>query len=308
MAPQPSSKALFIINPGSRQGLDAELEEGLGRLFKAGIKVEQWVSTSPSASCDAVESRKNDIDLVIIGGGDGTINSMAKTLYDCQLTLAILPLGTANDLARSLGVATSLEDAFSAIINNHRERIDLGCLNNHFFFNAAHIGLGVKVTNELSHETKQHWGVFGYLKALFTALARPDQFTVQLTMNGLSQRMRSMHLAVGNGRYYGGGNIVSEDAYINDGQLSLYSLQPQPFWKLLLLAPVLRGGRQRRDQRVFTATAREIKVRTHRKMAIHADGEPISHTPAYFKTYPAALEAIIAPPTESSPTSGVLLP
>lgn len=177
MAPQPSSKALLIINPGSRLGSEAALDEGLDRLLIAGIQVEQLVSTSPAESCDAVNNCRNKIDLVIIGGGDGTISSMAKILYECQLPMAILPLGTANDLARSLGVATSLEDAFSAIINNQRQRIDLGCVNGHFFFNVAHMGLGVKVTEELSYEIKQQWGVFGYLKALFTALAHPDQFT-----------------------------------------------------------------------------------------------------------------------------------
>lgn len=306
MAPQPSSKALLIINPGSRLGSEAALDEGLDRLLIAGIQVEQLVSTSPAESCDAVNNCRNKIDLVIIGGGDGTISSMAKILYECQLPMAILPLGTANDLARSLGVATSLEDAFSAIINNQRQRIDLGCVNGHFFFNVAHMGLGVKVTEELSYEIKQQWGVFGYLKALFTALAHPDQFTGKVTMNGRSRRIRSMHLAVGNGRYYGGGNIVSEETYINDGHLSLYSLKPQSFWRLLLLAPFLRGGRQQGKQRVFTASAREINIRTHHKMAIHADGEPISHTPACFESYPAALEAIIDTPIDSEPASGVL--
>lgn len=301
MPPQPSVKALLIVNPKSRQGVEAKLQEGLERLREAGIEVEHLVSHSPSESREAVETRSEEIDLVIIGGGDGTINSMADTLFNCKLALAVLPLGTANDLARSLGVAGSLDEAFSAIIANRRQRIDLGWLDGHYFFNVAHIGLGVKVTEELTDEVKRQWGVLSYLKALFAALARSDHFRVKVTVDGRTHRMRSMHLAVGNGRYYGGGNVISEDAYIDDGLLSIYSLGPQKLWELLLLASLLRGGRQRGDRRIFTATAREIEVSTTRRMAIHADGEPISHTPARFKVYPAALEAIMPLPPDQAP-------
>lgn len=300
MPPQPSVKALLIVNPNSRQGVEAQLQEGLERLREAGIEVEHLVSGSPAESRAAVEARSQEIDLVIIAGGDGTISSMAETLLNCRLALAVLPLGTANDLARSLGVAGNLDDAFTAIIANHRQRIDLGCLDGHYFFNVANIGLGVKVTEELTDKVKKQWGVLSYLKALFAALARSNQFRLKLTVDGRTHRMRSMHLAVGNGRYYGGGNIISEDAYINDGMLSVYSLGPQKFWKLLLLAPLLRDGRQRHDRRIFTATAHEIEVSTSHRMAIHADGEPVSHTPARFEVHPAALEAIIARPPDQA--------
>ncbi len=300
MPPQPSVKALLIVNPNSRQGAEAELQEGVKRLRDAGIEVEQLASSSPSESHKALESRRHQVDLVIVGGGDGTISAMAETLLNCKLAFAVLPLGTANDLARSLGVANSVEEAFSAIIANHRQRIDLGCLDGHYFFNAAQIGLGVKVTEELTAEVKKRWGVFSYLKAVFAALARSDRFTVSIKVDGHGYRMKSMHLAVGNGRFYGGGNVICEDAYINDGLLSLYSLKPQKVWKLLLLAPLLRAGSQQRNRRIFTARGHKIEVWTKRPKAIHADGEPVSHTPARFEICPAALEAVMAPPPDQS--------
>lgn len=295
MPPQPSVKALLIVNPNSRQGAEETLQEGMERLREAGIEVEQLHSSSPSESHKALQSRSQEIDLVILAGGDGTISSMAETLLSCRLAFAVVPLGTANDLARSLGVADSVDKAFSAIIANHRQRIDLGCVDGHYFFNAAQIGLGVKVTEELTHEVKKRWGVFSYLKALFAALARSDRFSVNVKVDGRSHWMKSMHLAVGNGRFYGGGNVICEDAYVDDGRLSLYSLKPQKIWELLLLAPLLRTGSQQRNQRIFTARGREIEVSTRRPMAIYADGEPVSHTPARFRVCPAALEAITAP-------------
>ncbi len=300
MPPQPSVKALLIVNPNSRQGAGVTLQEGIERLREAGIEVEQLDSNSPSESRKALESRSQEINLVILAGGDGTISSIAQTLLSCNLAFAVVPLGTANDLARSLGVAGSVYEAFSAIIANHRQRIDLGRLDGHYFFNAAQIGLGVKVTEELTDEVKKRWGVFSYLKALFAAMARLDRFTVRLNVDGHNYRMKSMHLAVGNGRFYGGGNVICEDAYINDGLLALYSLKPQKIWELLLLAPLLRTGSQQRNQRIFTARGREIEVWTRRPMAIYADGEPVSHTSARFEICPAALEAIMAPPPDQA--------
>jgi len=191
-----------------------------------------------------------------------------------------------------------MDDAFSAIIANHRQRIELGTVDGHYFFNAAQIGLGVKVAEKLTDDVKKRWGVFSYLKALFAALTRSNQFTVSIRVDGRSYRMKSMHLAVGNGRYYGGGNVIGEDACINDGQLSLYSLKPQRVWKLLLLAPLLRTGGQRRARRIFTATGRQVEIVTKHRMAIYADGEPVSRTPARFEIHPATLEAIIAPPRD----------
>jgi len=298
MSPQIPVKALLIINPNSRQGAETSLDKGIEHLHQAGIEVEVVTAESPDESRKAIEKHQTEINLVILGGGDGTISSMAETLMDCKLTLAVLPLGTANDLARSLGVADSLEAAFNAIIANHRQRIDLGRLNGHYFFNAAHIGLGVKVTEELTDENKKRWGVFSYLKALFAALARSDQFAVKMMVDGRSHRMRSIHLAVGNGRFYGGGNVIHKDARIDDRQLSVYSLKPQKLWKLLLLAPLLRSGGHQRHRRIFTATGAEIEVRTKRPMAIHADGEPVCYTPARFEVFPEALEAIVAVPTD----------
>jgi len=292
---QPSARALLIVNPDSRKGAGATLQDGTERLQKAGIQVEQLDSGNPAESRKAIKSRSHNLDLVILGGGDGTISSVAGTLLRCRLAFAVLPLGTANDLARSLGVAGSVDDAFSAIIANHRQRIDVGTVDGHYFFNAAQIGLGVKVAEKLTDDVKKRWGVFSYLKALFAALTRSNQFLVRIKVDGHSYRMKSMHLAVGNGRYYGGGNIIGEDACINNGQLSLYSLKPQKVWKLLLLAPLLRTGGQRRARRIFTATGRQIEIVTRHRMAIYADGEPVSHTPARFEIHPATLEAIMAP-------------
>ncbi|WP_439135195.1 lipid kinase [Pseudomaricurvus sp.] len=289
--------ALLILNPKARQGAGVQLDEGVVRLEKAGIMVERLASKSAEESRRAVLDRKDNLDLVIVGGGDGTISSMAGTLYECGLLLAILPLGTANDLARSLGLKGELEEAFDVILSGQRQWIDLGLVNENYFFNVAHLGLGVTVTEELTDEVKKHWGVLSYLKAFFTALARVKQFKATITADGVRYRQRSIQIAIGHGRYYGGGNVVDEKKRIDDGNLSLYSLRPQTVWDLLTLAPLLRDGRQRYNKRVFNLQAESIKISTGRKtMAIHADGEPVTNTPANFRVLTQALEVLVPKP------------
>ncbi|WP_236250369.1 lipid kinase [Microbulbifer sp. ALW1] len=286
-------RALLIRNPGSRQGGSANLDAGLARLEAAGIQLNPVISESAAQSCEIIRQRCNDVDLVIIGGGDGTISSCARALLECKLPFAILPLGTANDLARSLAIE-SVEQAIAAICDGHTAEIDLGVVNDHVFFNVANLGLGVQVTEELTPEVKQRWGVFSYLKALVSAFARHRQFKVELQIDGERHVMRSIQLAVGNGRFYGGGNIVHQEATIDDDLLHLYSLRPQTFWELLTLAPLLRGGRHDIARRTFAASGRDIRISTGSKpMSIHADGEPVSETPAHFSVKPGALNVVV---------------
>jgi YegS/Rv2252/BmrU family lipid kinase len=284
----------MIVNARARDAARAELDGGLDLLRGAGMHVELLESEGPRHSREAVLARHQDLDLVIVAGGDGTISSMAGTLVECGLTLAIVPLGTANDLARSLSMPTPLPEVFSVISECRSEAIDLGRVNGTYFFNVAHMGLGVKVTRELSDETKRHWGVLGYLKALLAAMARVRQFRVKLVVDGRQHQSRSIQLAVGNGPFYGGGNLIDDGTHITDGALTLYSLRPQSTFDLLTLAPLIRSGRQRHDDRSFTARGQQILVETRpRRMSIHADGEPAGWTPARFDIQRGALRVLV---------------
>lgn len=291
--PQPTDgrgkKALLLVNPASRRGADEDLQEGIAILEGAGIELIKRNPESREHLSQLIREYRDQVDFFIIGGGDGTISAAAQALYECDKPLAILPLGTANDLARSIGIPVRVADACRVIVDNHPRRIDLGVVNGQFFFNVAHIGLGVHITYELTPEIKKKWGVFSYLQAFFRALSRKRTFRLWLQVDDQNYRMRSIHVAVGNGRFYGGGNVVDERARIDSGQLYLYSLKPQSAWELMTLAPLLRGGKQRLVRRTFTAIGKRIRITTAHSQEIHADGEPAGFTPAVFEVLPGAL-------------------
>jgi diacylglycerol kinase (ATP) len=286
------AKALLLINPNSRNGKGAQIDEGIKLLQQGGTTVVVKTISKSVAATHVIEDLHNEIQLVIIGGGDGTINSALPALHKFRLPFAILPLGTANDLARSLGIPTDIESAFNVIYENNYRKINLGIVNDHYFLNVAHIGLGVKVTKELTPDLKRKWGVFSYLKAALSAFEQSKRFYLTIRKDGKSFSMKSIQVAVGNGRYYGGGNVIDEESEIDDGLLRLYSLYPATFWQLLTCAPLLRMGKHKQTHNTFTLSGKDIEISTQPPLEIHADGEQVSRTPAVFKVIPEALDVI----------------
>lgn len=291
--------ALLIINPNSRSADSADMNAGIARLAAAGITVHRIDSSGPGETRDAIRGAGDDTDLVILAGGDGTLHAALDALVDRQLALAVLPLGTGNDFARSVGIPMELDGAFELIARGHRHRVDLGRLNGAWFLNAISIGLGVAVSQSLTPEAKRSLGVFSYLKAMIDSLADSRSFRARLDIDGRRRRVRSIHLAVGNGRFYGGGNVIHEEATIDDGVLHLYSIRPQSFWQLLMLAPLWRNGQHHRSRGTFAATGRRISIRTRRPLEVYSDGEPATRTPVAIELHPEALEVVAPGPEES---------
>ena len=288
--------ALVIINPNSRKGAETDITEGLKLLEDSGFTLIRLDSKSSEHTTQLINQYHQEIDLVIIGGGDGSVSSAVSAVYQNNLTLAILPLGTANDLARSLGLPTDLLEVFKIIAANKRRKVDLGKFDGHYFFNAAHIGLGAKVTENLTPEIKKRWGVLSYLRATFAAFKTNRSFRATISIDGTRHRMRSIQLSIGNGRFYGGGNVIDENATIDDGLLKLYSLPPQSIWTLLRTAPWLRTGKQYQLEHIFTAVGKKIEILTSPSRSVYADGEPVSRTPVVFEIIPQALNIVYLEP------------
>jgi YegS/Rv2252/BmrU family lipid kinase len=234
------------------------------------------------------------VDLVILGGGDGTLNAAAPALIDTGLPMGILPLGTANDLARTLDIPSDLTEAARIIANGHVRRIDLGEVNGIPFFNVASLGLTTTIARELSADMKSRWGTLGYVLATVGAVSRMRPFLAELSIDGKTRAVRSVQIAVGNGRYYGGGLTVAETAAIDDGRLDVYSLESERLWKLALVYPAFRKGRQGLWNEVRTASCAEVEITTRRPRPINTDGEITTKTPARFRVLPRAI-SVLAP-------------
>lgn len=288
----PSRRVMLIVNKHARRGADAETDAAEA-LRAAGLTVECRSCERPSDIAALIRAEAGKIDAVVVGGGDGTINAAAQALLDTGLPLGILPLGTANDLARTLNLPTDPAAAAQVIAAGNTRAIDLGFANDHPFFNVASIGMGVDLAKALTKDAKSRWGIFGYAVAGLRVLRRMRPFRAQIIQNGKVQRSRTVHLAVGNGRHYGGGMTIVESAEIDDHRLNVYSLEVKSIWKLLVLLPWMRAGTHGRWEEVRTLAGTEIVVRTRRPRSVNTDGEITTRTPVTFRVLPGAVTVFV---------------
>ncbi|MBE9190343.1 lipid kinase [Gloeocapsopsis crepidinum LEGE 06123] len=283
-------RALLLINRHARQGQNSQ---AIAQLQKLNLELITENIEDVRFLSEIIESYQNQVDLVIIGGGDGTLNAAVDGLVNTQLPLGILPLGTANDLARTLGIPNSLSAACQIIARGHVQHIDLGCVNGKHFFNVASLGLSVQITQRLTKETKRRWGVFAYAITAIEAMWRARPFHAEIRLNGKTIQLKTIQIAIGNGRYYGGGMAIVHDAKINDQRLDVYSLEIQHWWQMLALLPALRHGRHTTLSGVRAFHAQEIEVYTRKPHPINTDGEITTYTPAHFRVIPRALAVLM---------------
>ncbi|MBW4688028.1 MAG: lipid kinase [Komarekiella atlantica HA4396-MV6] len=297
-----SSRALLLVNRHARQG-QKSLSEAINYLKTLGFSVIEESIEDPKHLSEVIVRYQQQVDLVIIGGGDGTLNAAVDALVDTQLPLGILPLGTANDLARTLGIPNSLLEACKIIAYGDLRRIDLGWVNGKHFFNVASLGLSVKITQRLTKEVKRRWGIFAYAATALQVIWEARPFSAEIVLNGKSLRVKTVQIAVGNGRYYGGGMTVVHDATIDDQRLDLYSLEIKHWWQIILLLPAMRQGRHIHRQGVRALHGQEIEVYTRKPRPINTDGEITTYTPAHFRVIPKAV-AVLVPPEETNIVNG----
>jgi diacylglycerol kinase (ATP) len=285
-------RALLLVNHQARQG-QKRLPEAIRTLEQLGLNLIEESTEQPEHLYEVIKRYQHEIDLVIVGGGDGTLNAAVDALVETQLPLGILPLGTANDLARTLGIPNSLSDACKIIANREVRRIDLGWVNGKHFFNVASCGLSVKITQRLTKKAKRRWGILAYLITALQVIWESRPFSAEIRMNDKSILVKTVQIAVGNGRYYGGGMAVVPDATIDDQRLDLYSLEIERWWQIIPLLPAIRQGRHIHSPSVRALAGQEIEVYTRKPRPINTDGEITTYTPAHFRVIPNALAVLV---------------
>jgi diacylglycerol kinase (ATP) len=286
-------RALLIVNAQSRNG-ESQLETAVERLEAHGIAPVHLECARREDLSPLIVENANDVDCAVVGGGDGTLNAAAFGVIEAGLPLGILPLGTANDLARTLDIPSDLDGAAKVIAEGRTRNIDLGIVNGQPFFNVASIGLSAELAQQLTTEIKRRFGRLGYGLVAMKVLIQARPFRATIISETETARVSTLQIAVGNGRFYGGGNAVEKDAAIDDQNLDLYSLELERAWKLALMARSFRYGEHGAWSEVRAIRAKEFDIRTRRPRPVNADGEIVTQTPAHFSIRPRAVR-VFAP-------------
>ncbi|MGP0128019.1 MAG: lipid kinase [cyanobacterium endosymbiont of Rhopalodia musculus] len=287
-----TKRALLLINRHARKGRN-RFAHAVDVLNDLGFELITVPVKSPEYVSQLMRRHRDGIDLVIVGGGDGTLNAIVDSLVDMKLPLGILPLGTANDLARTLKIPLAVEQACRVIAQGQLKYIDLGCVNGKHFFNVASLGLSVDITGKLSKGAKRRWGVLAYAMTALQVIGQTRPFNAEIVVNDKSVRVKTIQIAVGNGRFYGGGMAIAKDATIDDQRLDLYSLELNYWWQIFPLLWRLPQGQHGVLPWVRTIEGETMEIYTRKAHSINTDGEITSQTPAAFRVVPHALGVLV---------------
>jgi diacylglycerol kinase (ATP) len=283
-------RSLLLVNAKARRG-DIDVEEIADRLSSLGPVL---VPVCPAAEMlrSAILEHADAVRRVLICGGDGTLNCALPALLSTGLPLGVLPCGTANDFARSLGIK-DLDAGIESAIAGHVRAVDVGVVNGSYFLNAAGIGLGPEINKNLGKAAKSRFGVLEYfLQALRQARGHRGMRLV-LDCDGEQVSLRSMQLTIANGVHYGGGMTISDDARLDDGRLDVLCIRPQSLLRLLGYGLSMRSGRLVDDENIRTFSCRRVTVTTRHAADVTADGELVTRTPAECHVRSRALKVFV---------------
>jgi YegS/Rv2252/BmrU family lipid kinase len=241
-----------------------------------------------------LKSHGPEADRIVIGGGDGTLSKALPALLKLKRPLAVLPLGTANDFARTIGLPVDPLQAAEITLNGREHAIDVGLANGKPYLNVASVGVASEVIKQQSKALKRTWKVLAYAISLMGAVRSLQPFFVDLDIDDDPPWSAAVYqVSVANGRHHGGGLTVAEHAAIDDGMLDIYVVYPGTFWQLFACLTHLRFGLMKKPAVLGRGAAKRVKLVTSRPREVDADGRLTTTTPAEFTLSHKALKVIV---------------
>lgn len=290
--------AILIVNAKSRRGAEA-FDEACAKLKAAGVELLDAVAVkNPKKMGPAIRKAIKSAPMVIVGGGDGSLSESIDDFVGTGTVFALLPLGTANSFARTMGIPLDLDGAIGVIAKGERRAIDLGRINDDFFLNNAAMGLAPVVAETVPHGLKRKLGRLGYLVWAGWSAASFNAFRLKVEAEGMVHRLWATEVRIANGGYFGGVELV-EKAELDSGEMivqivtgrSSGNLAKSWFWNMLRL--------RHRDQWQAEIRSKKLRLETDPVMDVSIDGEIATKTPIMITVAPKAVA--IAAPRESQP-------
>lgn len=270
----------LIVRPRERMPWMEELRSRVEGLRGRGHTVRPHYTFEPGdARRLAARAVESGAELIIAGGGDGTVHEVVNGAAPAgwRGPLGVIPLGTANDLAGSLGIPDEVPAAFDVVEGGGTRSLDLPRVNDRYFVNVSTGGFGATATDDTPAEAKRLLGPLAYLITgvrKFSEL-RPSNARFS-TSEGERYGGEVLLYAVGNGTQTGGGTQLTPRADFGDGQLDVVIVPGMPLLDFMGLIPRLRSGAHLDDSRVIYFRTDRLVVESQQDLSVNADGEPLS--------------------------------
>jgi len=302
MTPRPVPReAVLIVNAHSRRGRDL-FRDAKRLLEDAGIRlIAAHAVKDPRKLNGTVDKAVEDgAPMVIVGGGDGSLSCTIDFVVGRDCVFALLPLGTANSFARTLGIPLDLEGAVRTIATGRRRRIDLGRIDGDYFANCAAMGLSPLIGEGIPHRLKRYLGRFGYLIWATWCLIRFRPFRLTIESETEKTSVWATEVRIANGRYHGGVELVDR-ADVDTGEIVVQAVigksKARLVWNWIASILKLRA----REATVEHFHARSLRIETRPRQKISIDGEVLARTPVTATVAECAVEVVVPAEEEISP-------
>ena len=293
---QQRRRTALVVNTRSRRGLRL-YQEASRQLHAAGFNLlgSFPVDRPGRLETSLAAALELEPDLLVAGGGDGTLSLAARHLAHRDVALGVLPLGTTNNFARTLGLPLNVTAAVAVLTSGKVADVDLGQADDAMFANLVSIGLSGYVAANVRHDLKRVLGRAAYPLTALARLPRHRPFQVTITCDGRRYTVITHQLNIANGSFHGGRPITG-DASADDRLLLVYRLGGRR--RLGLIGATVRhallGARRSHAEPAFLAT-REIQVETTPALPLDVDGEIHGGTPTRITLAANALRVMVAP-------------
>jgi YegS/Rv2252/BmrU family lipid kinase len=311
--PSPARTALFIVNPlaGARSRADV-----VARVRAAGAELGWQIQVAETqARGDATrlarEAAEAGRQVVLVGGGDGTLNEVIQALAGTATAVGAVPLGTMNVWVRELGLALDPAEAVHQLLSGEVRRIDLGRLNGRYFILMAGLGFDAEAVYVVDGVAKRRFGPLAVLAAGAIAALRTRGSRVRLRADRETFDTNAALVTVGNTRLWAGAVRITHHATAADGLLDVCVFPGRSLLTKLRYLLLVFIGRHDDDPDVIYLQARQLQIAARPPLPIQVDGEPFGTTPATIEIVPGALRVLVgsgaAPSVANAPRDSLAL-
>lgn len=289
-------EAILVVNTKSRRG-QQWFEDAKNQLQNLGVPLvsaRSFTKIEPLKR-EVQSAIQRKVPLIIAGGGDGTFSSIARFFVNSESTLGVLPLGTGNAFARDLGIPAEVGRACDIIANGKDAGVDLGYAGDDYFLNVATLGLTTQIARNLTDQEKKRWGRFVYAFAIARALRGVKPFRVKIESDNGTTEFETLQVVLGNGRYHAGPFLLSPNASITEGKLTLYALKTTHRSAFVRLALNLAVGKHVDLAEVHSEETTWGTITTTPRLKVTVDGEICEQSPLQYKVLPDVLRVRVPP-------------
>lgn len=282
-----------VVNPASGNGQGRRIGAMLPALFRRlGLAAEFHESRTTEHFKDLVRARSHPSERVVICGGDGSLNMALAAMAPCdRASVALVPCGRGNDVARSLHIPTGTEPA-AALLSAGRERaIDVGYVGGRPFASIAAMGLDALVSIAAA-KIRLVKGRMVYVLAALKELARYTPASFSIRSESFNFQGRAMMVSVANAPFYGGGMMLSPSSSMDDGLLEICIVLPMSKLDVMRLLPQVFSGRHVSSPLFLTAQSQSAVIASDPPLPVCADGEYLSMLPAQVRVEKAACRIV----------------